>query len=279
MFNYVTILLVNPIKISQFFTNEKHFRIFMCILNLIYITITGYFVAIVLNEIGFQSITIGFTLVFFSEIMPFFLQIAFALDILRSRKIQLIDEMASALLSKCGRRDLRTIKLKFMARQLVLITVRLIKFLVSTTNFNVAYAACTMIGELMLAASDFVFTLYCEALESRINESVRFVRVLLFTPDLRREMEREIREFAEIREKILQIYASRILITTIFNLILLVISLYWTTMRLVFNHFETLESYATFLYLIQPILCIWTTFYSANDCTVAVREVCSVQFA
>ncbi|KAG5683252.1 hypothetical protein PVAND_012544 [Polypedilum vanderplanki] len=186
--------------------------------------------------------------------------------------------MTELLLSKCGRRDLRTMKLKFMARLFVLIIVRLIKFLVSTTYFNMAYAACTMITELVMCSNDFMFAFFVEALTAKINNSIKFVQILLFTSQMRREIEREIKHFSEIRNKIIQYYELRILITTILNLILLVISLYWTTMRIVFIHFERFESYGTFLYFIQPTLCLWTTFYACHNCTDASRKLLSNLF-
>lgn len=266
MFDYVTLILLNPANVSRFFETKKHLRIFLVILNLIYAVISMFFVAEVfyeLFELKDFKFSVGSVLVFIQIVIPQILQFYFVFDFLTDKSITL----RLQIYQKINHRKLIWLKIKFIGQISLVVCTQLAKLWWASKYFNVSYAMSILIPDAVRCANDFLFTYHVDVLVMEIKSSVEDVNFYLLTPSLLKKYRNKLTEFSESCFMLTEFYSTKLLLTITFNFILLIISFYWIFVRLAFNHFGSLE---TFLYIIQPLLCILSIFHSSHRAFVMV---------
>lgn len=267
-FDFLTLLLLNPLQIKKFRVAgfENHFKFHILMLSYVYCFFSIMFVVYTFEERKTIQSDVGTTLQLFQTMIPIFISLYLAVDFVKDEKIALSLKICKSLLRK-NSHDVKLCKLKIIAELSVLLFIRGIKLYYSRALVNVFYALGNMMPELILSTSDFAFTFFIEILTCELthfNHKLKSSKIDSSTID---KVEARIIEFQELSHGICKIYSSRLVLTITFNFILLVISLYWTFIRLVFHHID----YVSFSYYVQPILSICTIFYSTHKLEKAVN--------
>lgn len=264
MFNYITFILLNPTNLIF----EKDLKVLLLFLNSIYLVFSVFFVTDIffeLNQTGDLKFSVGCVLVFIQLVIPQILQLFFVLHFIRDKKMQLLMKIDKVLIE--NQRGLMWHKIKFICHISIIIGVQLAKLLFAEKFFNIAYAFSVLIPDAVRCASDLIFVYYVDILTSLINSSVDDIKFLLLTPTTLREHRNKITEYSEICFMLTKFYSMKLLLNITFNFILLITSCYWIFVRLAFNH---LKNFETFLYLVQPLLCMITVFHSSHKCFMTV---------
>lgn len=266
MFNHITLILLNPVNVSRFFISRKDFKIFLVLLNLIYVIFSTFFLLCVFSEFVDVKFSIGTVLIFTQIVIPQILQIYIVLESIRDKNIELMVKI---------HRKLRVdgvvrLQIKFIVQILIVIVIHLAKLLYSTKFFNFAYCLCVLIPDAIRSANDFLFAYHVDILTQHIKNSMDDVNFFLLTPSMLMEIRNKITNYSKLSFMLSEFYSNRLLLTITLNIVLLINSFYWIFIRLAFDHFESLE---TFLYLVQPLLCILTVFYSSHNCFVMVSQL------
>lgn len=267
MFDYITLILLNPVNISRFFNTKKDLKIFLVLLNLIYAVISIAFVCNILYEINDLKFSIGSVLVFIQLIIPQILQFYLAFHFIRDKNIQLTMKIHQKLIQNSENGGLMWLKIKFIVQISIVIGIQLSKLAFVTKFFNIAYCFCIIIPDTIRCGNDFVFTYHVDVIKCQIKNSLDDVNFYQLTPELLKKYRNKITEYSKMCNMLTKLHSSKLLLTITYNFVLLIISFYWIFVRLAFNHFESFE---TFLYLFQPLLSILTVFHSCHKCFVMV---------
>lgn len=268
-FDYFTFFLLNPIRIKKFCTAgfERHFKFHIFMLNLVY----GFFsVMLALHTFGVHEelkLNMGSLLQSIQTFVPISISFYLALDFIRKQKLILSVQVAEKLLRQESV-DLKLRKFKLVSRLVVLLVTRGVKLYVGPHFVNTAYALCTMMPELNASLSDFAFAFYVESLTHEINHFNQDLRLSVMDLKKVKEVEKQLEKLQQTSHDICELFSKRLMLTIFFNFIQLVIALYWIFIRIAFNH---LSHFVTFLYIVQPLLCIVTVFHSAHHCLKAVK--------
>lgn len=172
----------------------------------------------------------------------------------------------------------------FVKHFLIIIFTRIVKL--CTIKYTV-YTFSTAISEFTLSSNDLLFTFYVDYLKE-LNQMVN-----CSLKSKKQIVEKEIKSLRiiskrifNISNKILSRYSLSLLSIAGFNFGISIINLYWLFMRLSFGYLKELggefniwihnhlnfkiisfiPDYATFLYFIQPCLCLYTVFSSCSRC-------------
>lgn len=266
-FNYVTFLFLNPVNVAKLGSvgYEKHYLFQFIMLNFIYV-----FFSIILSLYTFfenksNRLNIAILLQFVSTVVPTLITIYLSIDILSEKKKNLNSKISNWLDCKVNQKVNR---LKLLARLAVLLATRAIKLYHSPKFVNAAYSLCSMMPELCYSMSDFTFIFYVENLTSEIKA---FNDKLLLLKEINCEKVIEIKitleKLHEISRNINEAFSSRLIVTLFYNFVQLVVSFYWIFIRIAFGHFN---GFVTFLYVIQPFMCIYGICKSTQRCLNAV---------
>lgn len=267
----LTFMLLNPIELKMFRLRryEKYFKFQVFSLNIVYCFFSLIFVIYNFEVNGKITLNVGITLQAIQTIVPSLLSFYFAIDLMKFKKINLRLKIGKALLH--GRsEEIRMCKVKLFIRLLVLLLVRAIKLSIGPTFTNYSYALCTMLPELITSMSDFLFAFYVEVLAIKIAKFNTNLRALEMDLDVMKEVEAKMKFLHDIARGICKVYSSRLILTIWFNFIQLVISLFWIFIRIAFNHLKGVAGFVTFLYIVQPLLCIYAICHAAQQCLNAV---------
>lgn len=270
MFDHVTLILLNPVNVSRFFKTKKQLKIFLVIFNLIYAVISMFFVLEVFYELYALKdlkFSVGSFLVFIQIVIPQILQFYFMLDFTRDKNINLRLKIHQKLMLTYNHRRLMRLKIKLIGQLLLVVGTQLTKLLWVSSYFNISYAISILIPDAVRCANDFMFTYHVDILTLQIKNSMDDVNFYPLTPLLLKEYRNKIIKYSEICFMLTKFYSTKLLLTITYNFILLIISFYWIFVRIAFNHFDSLE---TFLYIIQPLLCILSIFHSSHSSFVMV---------
>lgn len=260
-FNFTTFILLNPVKVAKFrlLGYESHFKFIIFMLNLFYV-----FFSLILSISTFETLTIkfniGITLQFTQTITPTLIMVYLALDSLREKKISHCLKVSEKLL-KNNKVAVRLCQLRLLSRLLVLIVVRGLKLSQSYGFVNIAYALCTMFPELVISMSDYAFAFYVEILTLDIKKFNSWLMMNTISSKNMKSIEEKLEKFHNLSREITAIYSSRLIVTILFNFVQLVIALYWIFIRIWFNYMNV----ATFFYVVQPLLCLYTLCNSAQS--------------
>lgn len=270
MFDHVTLILLNPVNVSRFFKKTRHLKIFLVIFNLIYAVISLFFVFQIFYELHALKdlkFSVGSVLVFIQIVIPQILQFYIVFDFTSVKNINLRLKIHRKMMESCNHRRLMWLKIKYIGQIMFVVCIQLTKLVWATNYFNLSYAMSILIPDAIRCANDFLFTYHMDILTMQIKNSVDDVNFYLLTPSLLKEYRNRITEFSVICFMLTEFYSTKLLLTITYNFILLIISFYWIFVRIAFNHFDSIE---TFLYIIQPLLCILKIFHSGHRSFVMV---------
>lgn len=271
-FDVVTFLLLNPMRIEKFRLTgfERYFKFNIFMLNLAYCFFSLLFTTYVFCENRFVGLSMGTFLQVIQTCVPVLLSLHLATDFIKDKKIELNLKVAKLLEKTSG---MKVLKAKLLCKLLVIISVRALKLLVSPAFVNVAYALCAMMPELTSSMNDFAFVYFVNCLTESIKQFNFDLSENPETFDLEnlKKVEKKLEEMFVINRYICRIFSSRLLFTISFNFVQLIIALYWIFIRIAFNHLGGSNDLATFLYVIQPLLCIYTIFEAAQKCLNEVK--------
>lgn len=127
--------------------------------------------------------------------------------------------------------------------------------------------------EIAFAASGFMFSY----LISLLVEDLKKVKAIIKTRNGLMSIKNVLANL-KLNGDVQKRYTTELLISIVYNFVQLVISIYFISMRIIFNQLKTLEGFEnfyekfltlktfffkdfkTFLYLMQPIFCLWIVF-------------------
>lgn len=270
-FDSVTFLLLNPVRVEKFrrVGYEKHFVFQFIMLSCAYSFFSVLLALYTFLESGISRLTIGLLLQFVSTLVPLFMSWYLSIDFLRERKIHLNCKISKRVHKEVDQKE-KLCRFEVSAMLIILLVTRALKLHHSPKFVNIAYALCSMMPELCSSMSDFIFVYFVENLT---NEITAFNSQLLIMEEIDNEKVIEVKmkleELQELARNINEAFSSRLIVTLFYNFVQLVISLYWIFIRFAFGHFN---GYVTFLYVIQPFLCIYAVCRSTQKCLNAVIE-------
>lgn len=254
MFEFFTFIFLNPVVIQK---RRKRFSIiFLIILNWIYFVFSLICAILTFCLFDFELFSVGFFLQVFQTVVP--VLISFYLGIDLTRQIKTLQSLRVQQMTGS--------KFQILLLLLLLVVIRICK-IISAVKFLVfvLYMVCPMIPEFVFSTNDFMFSFYVDNLTQKtkiFNENLKLKQLNLKNiQSLRKTLE----SFKNQSDIITQAYSTRLLITLSHNFGFLIVSLYWIFIRIAFNHFNRIEGFVTFIYIIQPLMCFFMIFKSAQD--------------
>jgi hypothetical protein len=265
VFNFLTFILLNPIFFQNY--RKKDLIFFILTLNSLY-TVFSFLCSCYLFALYFtNTFNIGLILQFFQTFVPCLISFYLVIDFVWYFKLFLAAD--SSL--KCN--QIKGLKVKVIVFLLIVTFIRACKIITSLKSFLfVIYGLCSMMPELVASMSDFAFAVYVDNLTHQIKKFNDDLRLQQIDWKVAKEVEKALSEFHQISQDICRVYSSRLFVTLSCNFVQLVIALFWIFIRVAFNHFDRIEGFATFLYIVQPILCFFVVFQAAHQNSIAVRK-------
>jgi len=259
----------------------KHHKVFCIVTNLLGVNFYDFKISIFLF-FGCQIFMHLFS-IFSIVVFPFFLQDYFRkgyswysgngvfdiIQIFQSFVPYLLQNVViiRAFFMKAHQKDLE-LKLKskfwnyernFLFRILLFVFVRIIRFLWVMHHVSLVFNSQSTFPELIYCSNDLMFVYYVELLIEYLDYINHKVKMMKTQNDLK-IIKREILEVFVLKRKILERYSIDIFITIFFHFLQSIISLYWTIMRLIFNHFQYFGEFANFLYYFEFMFIFWMVF-------------------
>jgi hypothetical protein len=263
-FEFLTLVLLNPVEIKKYrqrgFENHFYFHIF--ILNLIYCFFSLIFAFYTFSFLEVLAVNMGMTLQFVQTVVPSLNMFYLSMDFLKNVKI----DLSLKLQKSCAESIKSSSRSKILVCLSVLMIVRAIKLFLAPFFQNFIYALCTMMPELVASMSDFAFAFYVDNLTNQIKKFNDELRLQQIDWKVAKEVEKALSEFHRISQDICRVYSSRLFVTLSYNFVQLVIALFWIFIRIAFNHLYEIDGFASFLYIVQPILCFSIVFQSVQNC-------------
>jgi hypothetical protein len=272
MFDYIALILLNPVNYSKFFKKNNNFKIFLVALSFIYFALSVGFIAYIYSVMEDYSFSIGNFLIFVQIIVPHILLTYFLVDILKERKINSSLKIYKSLIQKCERQKLLQLEIKFYFRVSFIVFIHFFKLVWVTKFFNVCYVFAILVPEVVRCSVDFIFIFYVEILTEMVKNFKEEIKISSLTFKKLNNCKKLISKCSELGQSLSHVYSGKLLATITYNFISLIISFYWIFVRLAYNHLETAE---TFIYILQPIFNLFIVFY---HCEMYFKEVGSETF-
>lgn len=266
--DFVAFLLFNPLRIEKFRQKGfvKHFKAHVAALNVIYTFFNCIFMILSFGFYEKIQFNIVMSLHIIQVLFPIVISSFVGVDMISERKMILALQLSKAFPES----KILESRLKVFARLLVLVAVRIVKTAFEKRVLpNIAFALCQTVSELVASMNDFVFAFHVEMLALRIKAFTANTGNVEMNLENLRSHEAELENIFLTFRAIQQFYSPRIFLTVLFNFIQLIVSLYWIFIRVIFGYLRG-SQYVTFLYIIQPALCLVTVFQSAEKCCKAV---------
>jgi hypothetical protein len=236
--------------------------------------------------------TFGMSNVFFiiytiQWMLPLMNAICISLEAYRKRSIESkivsnfakLEKIVSKNFGSIYLKEVKIISFKFVTKLMILLIVRALHMKFS----NIYLSLTLMITELVCAVSDFMFTFYVNLLQIQIKKYTSDITPLNIK---KLKVHEEAMVFYKLSKLLCQRYSIALFVNISFNFILLIIGFYWIFIRIAFNHLKlkgmrfqifcfpkfllSFPDFVTFIYLIQPIMNLWSIFNSCQECS---REV------
>lgn len=278
-FDILTLFLLNPIRIKKFRVVgfENHFKFHILLLSSVYCFFSSILALYTFEENARIQLNMGSSLQFIQTSMPILISFYLAFDFVKEKKIVLSSKVSESLASA------ESIGCKFRQLKVILILASLLlirgfKLYVSHNLASLAYSLSCMMPELMLSMSDFAFTFFVESVTQKITHFNHELRTCKLDMKTFRRVQERFEEFQELARDICRIYSSRLICTIFYNFIQLVVSLYWSFIRVKFNHMDSIKGIASFFYFVQPFLCIYTILHSTQQFTISVINYSRIKY-
>jgi hypothetical protein len=263
VFSFLTFIFLNPIYLEN--QRKKNFLLNIFALQFLY---SVFSILCVIHTFTFYDsvpFSIIFNLQLVQTVVPSLISVYLTIDFLLKREIMEIKKLASYF------DESNWFMIKAILCLFTLFLVRVGKILTTMQNkVFVIYTLSTMFPELISSMSDFAFAFYADNLTKKIKNYNKHLRNINLDWETVKKIEETLAEFDGISLEISNVFSLRLFITLLHNFVLLVISLYWIFIRIVYNHFDRIEGFACFLYIIQPLMCYFLIFHSAQNKLTAV---------
>lgn len=262
-FNYLTYYLG-----INFCEPEKHYKTFVCVQLLIqsYSILTVFFLP---KLASVKILTHGIYALagLFQYMLPYFVQNFLIVRAFLNKKQQNNLRFEKFCGFDNGERERN-----FLFRVLVIILIRIVKYIWGyKSRYATVFTSQTNFSELTYSANDLMFVYHLEALTrylELVDESATMARS---HADVK-QIKQEICEIFIMKKKLMNRYGLDIFITTVYNFVLLIISMYWVLMRVYFNLLKTIGHYWTFLHFLEPCFIFWIVFSRCDKFTNMVRS-------
>lgn len=241
----------------------------------VFLVLTGVF-QVICNICTFVDnsfeLSIFFFIDIFEQIIPWLIQIFLNLRAFKLKKkfLELEGEMNSI---KLGSNKWQLIFYVF-----TIAAARLMKCILCP-EINYVLACCAILfSELIFSCNDFIFVYYVDQLTDHL-------KMMSMTDGKTIFITKEIRKNFKVMRKVHKIFSATLFITISNNFLQLVFSLYWIVVRIIFGYLKESKGkfsnilmhlsmyyyfqlkcfllyldFITFLYVVQPILCLWVVF-------------------
>lgn len=183
---------------------------------------------------------------------------------------EIFDTVYSRMVSSTVHTDLR-----FIFNFSIIIIVRITKISLGRTAW-LDYHLETTLSELVLSSSDFLFSYVISLLVENLKNLQYIAKMRL---DSIEEVGRKVLLNFSVKRKLQERWSVELFSNVVYNFVQLIIALYYICMRMIYNHLNTVEGgikkfnkvnlktlcisdYTTFLYAIQPMVCLWVVFTS-----------------
>lgn len=264
--DFLLFFLLNPInfgKLRQLFQRNLSYLLSFFMLNLIYCFFSSVCVFYDFTVSGF-SINMGTSVQVVQLVSPILITFFLCCNFINRKSLNL----RLKFLSHFDEPQENSGKMKILFYLMILILVRACKFYVGKIIVHAVYAASSMLPELIMSLSDFVFAYHVDNLTFEMKNLNKSLKLKQMNMKLVNDVQKNLLKFDKLSKTICKVHSPRILLTSTFNFIQFVISFYWIFIRITFDH---MEDFSTFLYIIQPLLCFYAVFNSTQKCYKEVR--------
>jgi hypothetical protein len=200
----------------------------------------------------------------------FVLQLLFTIRTFKKRKLtkEIFDDMNLNVAFKSKSKGEKI----FFLNLAIIIIVRALKIVGTGSKDGMIYMTKVMFTELIFASSDFLFKFHISCLTANLNK----IKVKLKSAKSRKqfnEVNVDILKNFLTKKKIEKRFSVELFITILYNYIQMIFSFYWIFMRVKFKRLGNniiiacliFSDLITFLYPIQPILCLWCAFSTYEE--------------
>lgn len=264
LFDFLTLVLLNPRDVRGI---AKYFKLKLFILSVFYTSLSGLFIARTFQEYTVIVVNIGFVIHFIQTVVPALISFYLGLDFIRDKKIKVFAKITEYFQCISEREH----ESQVLVAIFILFVARGIKLYVAKgAVVNIAYAMGTFVPELVSSMNDLMYVFCINSLTAKIKKFNHHLSDSEMNLNNFTKIEEELESFHKMSKKICAFYSFRLVSTIAFNFVQLLIAFYWIFIRIAFNHLETIENFVTFVYLVQPLMCIFTVFYSSQQFLKAV---------
>jgi hypothetical protein len=130
-----------------------------------------------------------------------------------------------------------------------------------------------MMPELVTSANDFLFSLCVVELTGEVRSINEVLKLKKLDCETMNKVNKVIKNHLEVSSSLKQFFSPRLFVTLLYNLVQLTIALYWIFIRIAHNHFNKIEGYASFIYIVQPSCCLFAVFGSVHGYVKQVRRL------
>lgn len=131
-------------------------------------------------------------------------------------------------------------ELSFIRNILVLVAVRIVKFLLVYQPIQYIFMAKDIFSELVLSSSDFMFQLYLTKLRRQLAE-IRSITKRSKDDQTIEKIQKKVRESLSLLRDLKQRYSIDLFLSVTFNFMQLIICFYFVFIRLSFNYLRSLD--------------------------------------
>jgi len=203
---------------------------------------------------------------------PFIVKNFVTFEALRKRQIQ---SEIEAFVKKCKHKSVKKNQIYFMVNCLIWVMLQSGKFALFLSDFgfykgnrrSLYYALAIFLPGVVNAAHEFLFLFYVECLIDDLKDITKNLR------KLNEEARNRILENFQIKFQLEKRFSAGIASSITVYFLLLISSLYWIMMRIIYSRLKTTTDFATFFYFLPPAFCIWKLFSVSELYAISYEEL------
>lgn len=261
----LTVIFLNPVLCLAKLKNPRSLKYKQFSLTILYSVASLVSMYFSFSDIKRAEINVGNSLQFFETSIPILINFYIGLDLIQQKKLVL----ALQLRGSSDEESNMKLRIKLVVRLLIVISARILKFWFEPHSL-LTYSGATIIPELTMSINDFIFVFYVEAMTLRIEKFNSHLKSSEMRLENLKIFESEIEELSKDFRIIEEFFSSRLILTVFYNFMLLIISLYWIFITITFGYLQGTK-FITFVYIVQPALCIFSIFLVSEKCQKTVK--------